>query len=82
MTGAAYNALRRIKARRPFNADFRGSFAMVGYTGPGRPSFVRQVKYWIVCFYSLLNCTLIYSKDAWTQIHGHVDEETYLKHAE
>jgi hypothetical protein len=45
MTGAAYNALRRIGARNPLNADFRGSFALVGYTGPGRPPFVKQVKY-------------------------------------
>lgn len=44
MTGAAYNALRRIGARNPFNADLRGSFALIGYTGPGRPSFVKQVR--------------------------------------
>lgn len=44
MRGAAYKALRRIGARSPFNADFRGSFAMIGYTGPGRPPFVKQVK--------------------------------------
>ena len=43
MTGAAYNALRRIGARNPFNADFRGSFALIGYTGPGRPKFIKQV---------------------------------------
>ena len=42
---SAYTALRRIGARNPLNAAYRGSFALIGYTGPGRPSFVRQVKY-------------------------------------
>lgn len=44
MTSAAYSALRRLGARNPLNAAYRGSFALIGYTGPGRPSFVRQVK--------------------------------------
>jgi hypothetical protein len=43
MTGAAYNALRRIGARNPLRAGYRGSFALLGYTGPGKPAFIRQV---------------------------------------
>lgn len=43
MTGAAYNALRRVGARNPLRADYRGSFALLGYTGPGRPAFIKQV---------------------------------------
>ena len=43
MTGAAYNALRRIGARSPLRAGYRGSFALLGYTGPGKPAFIRQV---------------------------------------
>ena len=46
MISSAYTALRRIGARNPLNAAYRGSFALIGYTGRGpRPSFVRQVKY-------------------------------------
>jgi hypothetical protein len=47
MIGSAYAALRKIGARNPLNAAFRGSFALVGYTGPGRPAFVRQVTHQI-----------------------------------
>lgn len=48
MTAAAYAALRQIGARNPFYGDYRGSFAMIGYTGPGKPSFVKQVRYYEV----------------------------------
>ena len=43
MTGAAYNALRRIGARSPLKAGYRGSFALLGFTGPGKPAFIQQV---------------------------------------
>ena len=43
MIGSAYTALRKIGARNPLNVGYRGSFAFIGYTGPGRPSFVQQV---------------------------------------
>ena len=45
MYSPAYAALRRIGARSPMNAGYRASFALIGYTGPGRPSFIKQVKY-------------------------------------
>ena len=44
MISSAYTALRRIGARNALKAAYRGSFALIGYTGPGRPAFVRQVK--------------------------------------
>lgn len=44
MTGSAYNALKKIGAKDPFKADFRGSFALLGYTGPGKPAFIQQVR--------------------------------------
>lgn len=44
MTGAAYNALRKIGAKDPFRADYRGSFALLGFTGPGKPAFIQQVR--------------------------------------
>jgi excinuclease UvrABC ATPase subunit len=43
MTGAAYNALRRIGAKSPLKAEYRGSFALLGFTGPGKPAFIQQV---------------------------------------
>lgn len=42
MTSSAYRGLRRIGVRRP-QRSYRGSFAFIGYTGPGRRSFVRGV---------------------------------------
>lgn len=42
MTSSAYRGLRRIGVRRP-QKSYRGSFAFIGYTGPGRRSFVRAV---------------------------------------
>ena len=44
MTGSAYNALKKIGAKDPFKADYRGSFALLGYTGPGKPAFIQQVR--------------------------------------
>ena len=48
MYSPAYTALRRIGARSPMNAGYRASFTLIGYTGPGRPSFIKQVKYLIM----------------------------------
>ena len=43
MIGSAYTALKKIGARKSLNVGYRGSFALIGYTGPGRPAFVTQV---------------------------------------
>lgn len=44
MLSAGYQALYRIGAKsRGLNADYRGSFAFIGYSGKGKPSFVQQV---------------------------------------
>ena len=43
MTSAGYAALRKIGAKKPFKLNFRGSFAFIGYSGRGRPSYVQQV---------------------------------------
>ena len=43
MTSAAYRGLTKVGAVKPMNQDFRGSFSLIGYTGPGKPSFVKQV---------------------------------------
>ena len=38
-----YSALIGIGARRPLRKKFRSSFALIGFTGQGRPRFVKQV---------------------------------------
>lgn len=43
MYSAAYRALRLVGGRNPFYKSFRGSYALVGTTGPGRPFWVKQV---------------------------------------
>ena len=43
MKNSDYECLREIGARNPIMSEYRGSFTLVGYTGPGRPSFIRQV---------------------------------------
>ena len=42
MTSSAYKGLRRIGVRRS-QRSYRGSFAFIGYTGPGRKSFIGGV---------------------------------------
>ena len=44
MKNSDYECLREIGARDPIMSEYRGSFTLVGYTGPGRPSFIRQVR--------------------------------------
>ena len=43
MTAASYESLKKVGAKDPLMNEFRGSFALIGYTGQGRPSFVSQV---------------------------------------
>lgn len=50
---SAYRGLRRIGVRRP-QRRYRGSFAFIGYTGPGRKSFVRGVS-----FHNLITKSLV-----------------------
>ncbi|KAL9979296.1 hypothetical protein ACROYT_G016940 [Oculina patagonica] len=39
---SAFNALKRLGARDPILRDFRGSFALVGYSQPNKPSWIAQ----------------------------------------
>ena len=44
MCSKAFRALRLVGGRSPFHKSFRGSYALVGTTGPGRrPFWVKQV---------------------------------------
>ncbi len=38
----AINALKRLGAKDPILKDFRGSFALVGYAQPSKPSWIAQ----------------------------------------
>ena len=38
-----YEALKMIHGTEPFQTTYRGSFAMIGYKGPKRPSWIVQV---------------------------------------
>jgi len=38
----ALNALKRLGAMDPILIDFRGSFALVGYAKPSKPSWIAQ----------------------------------------
>jgi hypothetical protein len=40
----AYECLKEIGGQDPIMSQYRSSFTLVGSTGPGRPSFIRQVK--------------------------------------
>ena len=40
----AFNALRRLGAKDPFKAEYRGSYAFAGYSQPNKPSWVTQVE--------------------------------------
>ena len=44
MTASAYRGLRRIGVKRP-QRRYRGSFVFIGYTGPGRKSFIKGVSF-------------------------------------
>lgn len=39
-----YEYLKQIGAKDPIMSEHRGSFTLVGYSGPGRLSFIRQVR--------------------------------------
>ena len=39
---SALNALKRLGATEPVFPDYRGSFALVGYAGVNKPSWVEQ----------------------------------------
>ena len=43
MTPQGYQTLLKIGAVEPMYQDVRGSFALIGFSGPGKPSFVKQV---------------------------------------
>ena len=39
---AAFDALKRLGATDPILTDFRGSYALAGYSGTNKPSWVTQ----------------------------------------
>ena len=39
---SALNALKRLGVKDPILTDFRGSFALIGYTQPSKPSWITQ----------------------------------------
>ena len=43
MTSEAYKALLTIGAKEPMKRDYRGSFALIGFSGNIKPGFVKQV---------------------------------------
>jgi hypothetical protein len=43
MTSSLESAIVRVGGRKPVKPAYRGSFALVGYTGPDRPSWIQQV---------------------------------------
>ena len=43
MTNKGYQALSKVAAEDITSLDFRDSFALIGYTGTEKPSFVKQV---------------------------------------
>ena len=45
MTDEAYNSLKEFGANSPLNKNFRGSYALLGWSGPGTLDAVTQVKY-------------------------------------
>ena len=43
MTSALQSAILRVGGAKPVRPAYRGSYALVGYSGPERPSWIRQV---------------------------------------
>ena len=59
MTPAGYKALLTLGAKGPMKKDYRGSFALIGFSGNPKPGFIRQVSHrWI----TLSSRELIYLK--------------------
>ena len=44
MNATAYDALKKVGAKDPLRGDPRSSYALLGWSGPGVPNFVTQVK--------------------------------------
>ena len=45
MKKSDYEYLKEIGAQDPIISEYRGSFTLAGYSGPGRRSYMRQVWY-------------------------------------
>ena len=43
MKKSDYEYLKEIGAQDPIISEYRGSFTLAGYSGPGRRSYMRQV---------------------------------------
>ena len=43
MTSSLQSAVLRVGGVKPVRPVYRGSYALVGYTGPDRPSWIQQV---------------------------------------
>ena len=43
MTSSLESAIVRVGGTKPVRPAYRGSYALVGYSGPERPSWIKQV---------------------------------------
>ena len=43
MTNSAYDAMRRFGALSQYRHEYRSSFALIGWSGPGNSAIVTQV---------------------------------------
>ena len=57
----AYKALIKVGASNPLMRGYRGSFALLGYTGPGRLPFIRQVRACVNTSFHLSNVILSFA---------------------
>lgn len=67
ITSSLQSALLRVGAKMPVNPGYRGSFALIGYTGPERPSWIAQERNVRRQGPSVLNKTIFYYGPVVTQ---------------
>ena len=60
MCSKAYKALRLVGGRSPFYKSIRGSYALVGSTGPGRRRFWMKQVSWNICAPDLWTSSKLY----------------------
>jgi hypothetical protein len=44
MTDPGYEALEMVGAQNPLRRIYRSSYALIGWSGPGAPNFITQVR--------------------------------------
>ena len=63
MTDAAYDALKRLGAENPLKNNFRSSYALLGYSGPGELDAVTQVIFKQIIALMIVTITIIYHSE-------------------